>query len=127
MRLTPLAKAFIVAVVVLVIGVATWYYKGSAIKEWAGGERASGGDSKGDFDNLKGGPGDPARNAGSTGVSAVAIGTGKLSRPLVVGINTWAGHSPGIVFKVVWAKSGLVGQEEIWDRCEVRAAGRSGR
>jgi hypothetical protein len=98
MKLTPLAKAFIAAVVVLVIGVATWHYKGDAIKEWAGGEKASGGDSKGDFDNLKGGPGDPARNAGSTGVSAVAIGTGKLSRPLVVGINTWAGHSPGIVF-----------------------------
>jgi outer membrane protein OmpA-like peptidoglycan-associated protein/ABC-type amino acid transport substrate-binding protein len=98
MRLTPLAKAFIVVVVVLVIGGATWYYKGDAIKQWAGGEKVGGGDSKGDFDNLKGSPGDPARNAGSTGVGAVAIGTGRLSRPLVVGINTWAGHSPGIVF-----------------------------
>ena len=41
----------------------------------------------------------PNRNAGSTGVSNVALGqAASLSRPLVVGINTWAGHSPGIVF-----------------------------
>lgn len=98
MRLTPLAKAFIALVVFVVIGFATWHYKGDAIKNWVGGERAAEGDSKGDFDKLNGAPGDPSRNAGSTGVSAVAIGTGKLSRPLVVGINTWAGHSPGIVF-----------------------------
>jgi outer membrane protein OmpA-like peptidoglycan-associated protein/ABC-type amino acid transport substrate-binding protein len=98
MRLTPLAKVFIVVVVAFVIGFATWHYEGDAIKRWVGGERAEGGDSKGDFDKLKGGPSDPSRNAGSTGVSSASIGTGKLSRPLVVGINTWAGHSPGIVF-----------------------------
>ena len=99
MRLTPLAKAFIAVVVFAVIGFATWHYKGDAIKEWAGGERASGEDVKGDFDKLKdSAPGDPARNAGSTGVSGASIGTGRLNRPLVVGINTWAGHSPGIVF-----------------------------
>jgi len=99
MRLTPLAKAFIAAVVLFVIGFATWHYKGDAIKQWVGaGEKAEGGDSKGDFDKLNGAPGDPMRNAGSTGVSAASIGTGRLSRPLVVGINTWAGHSPGIVF-----------------------------
>jgi len=98
MKLTPLAKAFIAVVVFGVIGFTTWYYKGEAIKEWAGGERAEGGDSKGDFDKLNGAPGDPGRNVGSTGVNATSVGTGKLSRPLVVGINTWAGHSPGIVF-----------------------------
>ncbi len=98
MKLTPLAKAFIAAVVFFVIGFATWHYKGAAIKQWAGGDRATGGDSKGDFDKLNGAPGDPARNAGSTGVSAVSVGTGRLNRPLVVGINTWAGHAPGIVF-----------------------------
>jgi NitT/TauT family transport system substrate-binding protein len=98
MRLTPLAKAFIAVVVLAVIGFATWHYKGDAIKEWAGGERVAGEDSKGDFDKLNNAPGDPARNAGSTGVSAVAIGSGRLNRPLVVGINTWAGHAPGIVF-----------------------------
>jgi NitT/TauT family transport system substrate-binding protein len=98
MRLTPLAKAFIAVVVVGVIGFATWHYKGGAIKEWAGGDKVSGEDSKGDFDKLKGAPDDPGRNVGSTGVTSVAIGTGRLSRPLVVGINTWAGHAPGIVF-----------------------------
>jgi NitT/TauT family transport system substrate-binding protein len=98
MKLTPLAKAFIVMVVAFVIGFATWHYKGEAIKHWVGGEKTEGGDSKGDFDKLKGGPSDPGRNVGSTGVSSATIGTGKLNRPLVVGINTWAGHSPGIVF-----------------------------
>jgi NitT/TauT family transport system substrate-binding protein len=98
MRLTPLAKAFIAVVVFAVIGFATWHYKGDAIKEWAGGERATNEDNKGDFDKLNSAPGDPSRNAGSTGVSSVAIGSGRLNRPLVVGINTWAGHAPGIVF-----------------------------
>ena len=99
MRLTPLAKAFIAIVVVAVIGFATWHYKGDAIKQWAGGEREAGGaDSKADFDKLNNAPGDPARNAGSTGVSSVSLGSGRLNRPLVVGINTWAGHAPGIVF-----------------------------
>jgi hypothetical protein len=69
MRLTPLAKAFIAVVVLAVIGFATWHYKGAAIKEWAGGERATGEDSKADFDKLNNSPGDPGRNVGSTGVS----------------------------------------------------------
>ena len=98
MRLTPLAKGFIALVVCAVIGFATWHYKGDAIKKWAGGDKASGEDAKGDFDKLNNAPGDPARNAGSTGVGNVSVGTGRLNRPLVVGINTWAGHSPGIVF-----------------------------
>lgn len=98
MRLTPLAKAFIAVVVVVVIGFATWYWAGTSIKEWAGGDKVAGEDSKGDFDKLKDSPADPGRNVGSTGVSGAAIGTGKLNRPLVVGINTWAGHAPGIVF-----------------------------
>jgi NitT/TauT family transport system substrate-binding protein len=99
MKLTPFAKAFIAVVVVGVIGFATWHYKGDAIKRWAGGDKtAEGGDSKGDFDKLKGAADDPARGTGSTGVNATSVGTGKLNRPLVVGINTWAGHSPGIVY-----------------------------
>src|SRR5919106_1044545 len=98
MRLTPLAKAFIAVVVVAVIGFATWHYKGDAIKEWAGGEKKTEEVSKEDFNNLKNAPGDPGRNVGSTGVSATSVGTGRLNRPLIVGINTWAGHAPGIVF-----------------------------
>ena len=96
MRLTPLAKGFIAAVVCAVIGFATWHYKGDAIKKWAGGDKVSGEDAKGDFDKLNNAPGDPARNVGSTGVGSASVGTGRLNRPLVVGINTWAGHSPGI-------------------------------
>lgn len=98
MRLTPLAKGFIAVIVVLVIGFATWHYKGDSIREWVGGERAANEDAKGDFDKLKDAPADPGRNVGSTGVSATTIGTGRLNRPLVVGINTWAGHAPGLVF-----------------------------
>lgn len=98
MRLTPLAKAFIGVVVLVVIGFATWHYKGDAIKNWAGGEKASGEDSKSDFDKLNNAPGDPGRNVGSTGVGSASVGTGRLNRPLIVGINTWAGHAPGIVF-----------------------------
>jgi NitT/TauT family transport system substrate-binding protein len=98
MRLTPLAKAFIAVVVLAVIGFATWHYKGDAIKNWAGGDKVSGEDSKGDFDKLNNAPGDPGRNVGSTGVGSTSVGTGRLNRPLVVGINTWAGHAPGIVF-----------------------------
>src|SRR5262245_23130199 len=98
MKLTPLAKAFIAAVVFVVIGFATWHYKGDAIKQWAGGEKAATEDAKGDFDKLNNAPGDPSRNAGSTGVTSASIGSGRLNRPLIVGINTWAGHAPGIVF-----------------------------
>jgi NitT/TauT family transport system substrate-binding protein len=99
MKLTPFAKAFIAVVVVGVLGFATWHYKGDDIKRWAGGDKtAEGGDPKEDFNKLNGAPEDPKRGAGSTGVNAVSIGTGKLNRPLVVGINTWAGHSPGIVY-----------------------------
>ena len=98
MRLTPLAKAFIAVVVVAVIGFATWHYKGTAIREWAGGEKKAEEINSADFDNLKNAPGDPGRGVGSTGVSGVSVGTGRLNRPLVVGINTWAGHAPGIVF-----------------------------
>src|SRR5258707_1215993 len=99
MKLTPFAKAFIAVVILGVLGIATWHYEGDTIKRWAGGEKtAETGDSSGDFDKLKGGPDDPARGVGSTGVSSASVGTGRLNRPLVVGINTWAGHSPGIVF-----------------------------
>ncbi|HUK90751.1 MAG TPA: hypothetical protein VLZ81_10155, partial [Blastocatellia bacterium] len=98
MRLTPFAKVFIAVVVLAVIGLTAWHYEGDAIRSWAGGEKAEGGDAKADFDKLKGSASDPARGTGSTGVNATSIGGGKLSRPLVVAINTWAGHSPGIVY-----------------------------
>jgi NitT/TauT family transport system substrate-binding protein len=107
MRLTPFAKLFITVVIVLVVGYAVYQRKGLDIRKWAtGGEKAAVGNagassavSSSDFDALKNPPADPGRNAGSTGVSPVSLGsTGKVDRPLVVAINTWAGHAPGIVF-----------------------------
>ncbi|HVF49258.1 MAG TPA: phosphate ABC transporter substrate-binding/OmpA family protein [Pyrinomonadaceae bacterium] len=100
MKLTPLAKVFISVVILGVLGYALWHYKGDALKRWAVGDKTGGGEqiASGDFDKLKGAPTDPGRDVGSTGVNAVSIGAGKLTRPLVVAINTWAGHAPGIVF-----------------------------
>jgi NitT/TauT family transport system substrate-binding protein len=103
MKLTPFAKLFITVVVIAVVGYVFWSYKGGAVREWATGSRtekpsASALTSQ-DFDALRNAPADPSRNAGSSGVSATSLGgSGRLSRPLVVAINTWAGHAPGIVF-----------------------------
>jgi outer membrane protein OmpA-like peptidoglycan-associated protein len=102
MRLTPFAKIFITLVILGVIGYAAWHYKGGAIRQWAGAEKKEAATeqvSANDFDALKNAPGDPGRDVGSTGVSTAALGSsGALGRTLVVGINTWAGHAPGIVY-----------------------------
>ncbi len=104
MKLTPFAKLFITLVVVAVVGYAFWHYEGAAVKKWAVGEKtpatqASEKVGASDFEPLKGAPPDPERGAGSAGVAPTSLAAGgKLTRTLVVGINTWAGHSPGIVF-----------------------------
>lgn len=103
MHLTPFGKFFITIVILAVLGYSVWHYKGGDIRRWAGAEKRTaaetGGDSTKDFAALKDAPPDPARNAGSAGVAPASLTEGgKLDRPLVVGINTWAGHSPGIVF-----------------------------
>jgi len=104
MRLTPFAKLFITLVILAVIGYAGYYYKGADIRKWAVGDKPAGTQvsqdlTRGDFDALGNAPADPSRNAGAAGVTGLALaGAGKLARPLVVGINTWAGHAPGIVF-----------------------------
>jgi NitT/TauT family transport system substrate-binding protein len=106
MRLTPLAKLFITVVILAVVGYAVYHYKGGDVRKWATGNANSGGVkpssdgvSSGDFDALKNAPADPSRDAGSSGVQPVNLTSGgKLGRPLVVAINTWAGHSPGVVF-----------------------------
>ncbi len=104
MKLTPFAKFFITVVILAVVGYAAYHYKGNDIRKWATGSDKSqtqtGTSQVGsnDFDALKNAPADPSRNAPVTGVSAVSVSSGKLNRPLVVAINTWAGHSPGIVF-----------------------------
>src|SRR6185436_15215962 len=73
------------------------------IRKWAtGGEKGQQSGStqvtNNDFDALKNAPADPGRDAAVNGVNTVSVSGGKLNRPLVVAINTWAGHSPGIVF-----------------------------
>jgi NitT/TauT family transport system substrate-binding protein len=105
MRLTPFAKFFITLVILVVVGYAVYHWKGADVRKWATGDKgtttSSSGDnvSANDFSALKNAPPDPSRDAGSNGVAPVALqGGGKLDRPLVVAINTWAGHSPGIVF-----------------------------
>lgn len=99
MKLTPFAKVFITVVLLGVLGFVAWYWFGSSIKNWAVGEKSGTEEvSKEDFNNLKNPINDPKYGDGSTGVEAVSIGTGKLNRPLVVAINTWAGHAPGIVY-----------------------------
>src|SRR5207245_2705279 len=103
--MTPLGKAILV-----LLGVAIIYFGlrnfAPDIKKWAIGQRtektaaAGGGDvTPTDFGALKNAPPDPERGKGSEGVAASSqIAGGKLSRPLVVAINTWAGHAPGIVY-----------------------------
>jgi len=100
MKLTPLAKGFITVVILAVLGFVAWYWAGSSIRNWATGGRTGTTEEvkKEDFDSLKNTTGDAKYNDGSTGVTAAQIGTGKLARPLVVAINTWAGHAPGIVY-----------------------------
>jgi NitT/TauT family transport system substrate-binding protein len=104
MRLTAFAKFFITVVILAVVGYAVYHYKGADVRKWAVGDKskkASSSDnvSSNDFDALKNAPADPSRDAGSTGVSAATLASGgKLGRPLVVAINTWAGHAPGIVY-----------------------------
>ena len=109
MRLTPLAKTFVVLVVLAVLGYVTWHYFRADIRKWASGGKAvatgpaatgpakpASTDTAADFKALGKAPADPDRKA-QTNVAAVTVAGGKLTRPLVVGINTWAGHAPGIV------------------------------
>ena len=104
MRLTPFAKLFITLIILGVIGYAFYHYKGADIRHWAVGDKpastpASQEVGRSDFDALGNAPADPARNTGAAGVTGVALsGGGRLTRPLVVAINTWAGHAPGVVF-----------------------------
>jgi NitT/TauT family transport system substrate-binding protein len=104
MKLTPFAKLFITVVVVAVLGYAFWHYKGADLTKWAVGDkpaatRATETPGVNDFDALRNAPADPERGIGSAGVTATSLASGgKLGRTLVVGINTWAGHAPGVVF-----------------------------
>ncbi len=101
MKITPLGK-----LIMVVLGLTIIYFGvrnfGTDIKKWATGGKESApaqtATNTDDFGGLKNAPSDPGRNAGSNGVTAAVLASGgKLTRPLVVAINTWAGHAPGIV------------------------------
>ena len=101
MKITPLGKAIMVllGLTIIYFGVRNF---GADIRKWAtGGKEAAPAQTASvtdDFGALKNAPSDPGRNTGSNGVTAAVLASGgKLTRPLVVAINTWAGHAPGIV------------------------------
>ena len=123
MKLTPFAKAFITLVILGVVGFVL-YSKREQVKTWASGGAATtstpGGDTPGTADKPGTAPagvskddfaaiGAPreAGRQGVAGISKAQVGAGKLGRKLVVGINTWAGHAPGIV-----ANLGLAGGDK---------------
>ncbi len=103
MKLTPLGKVIIVLALLVAAFFAVRRFA-PGLKNWATGGKNGPAKteavSKDDFSALGNAPADPERNKGSEGVSPSTSlgGSGKLDRPLVVAINTWAGHSPGIVF-----------------------------
>ena len=103
MKITPLGKAILVLIGLTIIyfGVRNF---GGDIRKWATGDKPVADATQtaantDDFGALKNAPADPDRKAGSSGVTGAVLATaGKINRPLVVAINTWAGHAPGVVF-----------------------------
>lgn len=109
MKLTPFAKFFITVVILGVVGYTAWHNYGDEIRCWSSPDKCNkaegatpasaagdAGVAKEDFAALGGAPADPGRNEPLL-VQDRQVAGGKLTRPLVVGINTWAGHAPGIV------------------------------
>jgi NitT/TauT family transport system substrate-binding protein len=108
MKLTPFGKLFIALVALGVIGFVGFKKYGDQIRAWSGaGPKVDGpakpGDppkndvTKDDFAAVNSGITDAPREGGLTVQAGAALGTQGLNRPLKVGINTWAGHAPGIV------------------------------
>jgi NitT/TauT family transport system substrate-binding protein len=110
MKLTPFAKLFLTVVILAVVGYTGWHYFGAEIRCWSSPDKcatAPGNDGRpanlaltgvgrDDFADLGKAPADPSRMDKPL-VAATQVTGGKLARPLIVGINTWAGHAPGIV------------------------------
>lgn len=101
MKLTPFGKLFLALVIVGVVGFVVYRRFGQELRQWAGAgspQAAAGAVSPEDFKALTEGLVDAPRT-GEVAVTGAApkAGDGKLTRPLKVGINTWAGHAPGIV------------------------------
>jgi NitT/TauT family transport system substrate-binding protein len=108
MKLTPFAKIFVTLVVLAVVGYVGWQRYGDVVRCWASptacspegvvGQPASHEKvSRDDFAALGKAPADPERGAALPAVPKPPVAKGRLARPLRVGINTWAGHAPGVV------------------------------
>ncbi|MFO0596606.1 MAG: phosphate ABC transporter substrate-binding/OmpA family protein [Myxococcaceae bacterium] len=108
MKLTPFGKLFIALVALGVIGFVGWKKYGDQVRSWSGagpkveggtggGNAGTGDVTKDDFALTNQGVTDAPRNGGVQVNGSSDVGTAKLNRPLKVGINTWAGHAPGIV------------------------------
>ena len=105
MKLTPLAKGFIALIVVAAVAAIVYLQVFKKAKDWANQDSAAGSGSpsaaaapvsKDDFTGLAAAA-DPDRKTPIGAIAPATVGAGKLNRPLIVGINTWAGHAPGIV------------------------------
>src|SRR5262245_48532823 len=113
-KLTPFAKLFLTVVILGVLGFTLYRYR-DELKKMAGGSDERGesakpagegggatkakedeATSKDVFNGVNEAGADPPKT-GVSGVTAKSVGDAKLNRPLVVAINTWAGHSPGII------------------------------
>jgi NitT/TauT family transport system substrate-binding protein len=108
MKLTAFGKLFIVLVAVGVIGFVAFKKYGDQLRAWSGATTAKDPDgtikkpdgtevTKDDFASLNTGISDAPREGGLKVTAGATPGTQMLNRTLKVGINTWAGHAPGIV------------------------------
>lgn len=108
MKLTPFGKLFIALVALLVIGFVGYKKYGDQLRAWSGSAPSQSGATppsatvdvtRDDFNAIHAGLVDAPRQGGVSVNQAggAAVGPQTLSRPLKVGINTWAGHAPGIV------------------------------
>lgn len=109
MKLTPFGKLFIALVALGVIGFVVYKRFGDELRTWAGattkaaiasGEAKGGATTevtKDDFNAIHTGLVDAPRQGGVDVKPGGAVADQRLSRTLRVGINTWAGHAPGIV------------------------------
>src|SRR4051812_28237657 len=99
MKLTPFGKFFL-ALVVLVVAAYIGYRRfGGELRNWAGKGEATKTEqvNREDFRDLKDFTDAPRNGDVPVNPQGGSVGGGKLNRPLKVAINTWAGHSPGIV------------------------------
>src|ERR1043165_601341 len=99
MRLTPFGKVLLALIILGSLGYVVYRRYGDEIRTYAGQGAGKVEDvSKDDFNQIGQLPDAPRDgNVQVTAASRGPVGEGKLSRPLRVAINTWAGHAPGIV------------------------------